>query len=209
LTGDRPTGPLLEWNRLARENTENAIVSAMYDGLLASSAPLDIFLTWLLVGTAAIASFFISNGDKIIPFIDPDGFRVCGGFLIGSCIFGFLSKIFALRCRIGLDTTAIVKQKTSQYLEQHNAEEEEIQKVATDSGVSIESGIRLDRVMEEFLKPAPFWVGWMMRRHLKEHGGNPQIAYLVPLKYYKKQNLFGALQILAFLGFLIAGFAYV
>jgi hypothetical protein len=61
----------------------------MFEAGSKSSEPIEQFSTWLLVGTAAIASFLIANSDKLIPLITKKGFLVCGAFLCLSCISGF------------------------------------------------------------------------------------------------------------------------
>lgn len=48
MNNDPKTEPLKEWNRLARENTENAIVSSMFEAGSKSSEPIKQFSTWLL-----------------------------------------------------------------------------------------------------------------------------------------------------------------
>lgn len=70
---DLKTEPLLEWNRLARENTKNAIVSSMFEAAMKSSDYIETFITWLLVAAAAVASFLIGNAEKLIPFTSKIG----------------------------------------------------------------------------------------------------------------------------------------
>ena len=69
MIDDPRTEPLREWNRLARENTENAMVSSMFEAASKASEPIETFATWLLVGTAAVASFLITNADKLLPLV--------------------------------------------------------------------------------------------------------------------------------------------
>jgi hypothetical protein len=107
--------PLHEWNRLARQNAENAIVSSMFEASFNASEPIETFSTWLLVGTAAVAAFFVTNADKLIPFIKHAGFLTCGMFLCFSCLFGFISRIFALRCKIQIATGSAVRKTFSEH----------------------------------------------------------------------------------------------
>ena len=88
MTDDSRTEALREWNSLARENTENAVVSSMLEAALTASEPVETFSTWLLVATAAVASFLIANAETLMPFISRAGFVTCGVFLCVSCIFG-------------------------------------------------------------------------------------------------------------------------
>ena len=113
---DSKTEPLREWNRLARENAENAMVSSMYEAGLKASEPIEAFSTWLLIGAASVASLLITSAEKLIPFLGRVGFLACGAFLAGSCLCGLVAKIFALRCKIQIDTGAAVRKTFAEHL---------------------------------------------------------------------------------------------
>lgn len=200
--------PLLEWNRLARENTENAMVSSMFEAGVKSSEPIDKFATWLLLGAAAVASFLITNADKLIPLIHKNGFIVCGAFLCTSCLFGLLSKLYAIRCKIGIEVGDAVRSTFYQHLSLYKEEEEKILEGAKFWGINLETGIRMERVLTEFYKPLPKIVVWFSNRHMKKNLGNPQIGYLILISNINKQSLFAFIQTLSFLGFLVSGFIY-
>src|SRR5690242_10613833 len=92
---------LKEWNRQAQENTENAIVSSMFEASSNAVEPIESFATRLLVGAATVASFLLGNAGRLVPIIGSAGFRACGLLLCVSCLFGVLSKLFALLGRVG------------------------------------------------------------------------------------------------------------
>lgn len=209
MTDDPRTEPLKEWNRLARENTENAIVSSMFEAGSKASEPIELFSTWLLVGTAAVASFLIINSDKLVPLISKTGFLICGALLCLSCITGLVSKIYALRCRIGINISAAVRGTFIQHLENYEKEEQKIKDDANFWGISLETGIRMERVMEEYFKHQPKIVTWLAKRMLNKHEGDPQIGYLLLVSLVNRQGLFAILQAVLFLAFLVAGFIYV
>jgi|TARA_R110001632_G_scaffold214612_3_gene341363 hypothetical protein len=208
MNDDPRTEPLREWNRLARENTENAIVSSMFEAGSKSSEPIEQFSTWLLVGTAAIASFLIANSDKLVPLITTTGFLVCGAFLCLSCMSGFISKIYAVRLQIGIKVGGAIRETFSVHLEEYEKEKEEINDGASFWGITLETGIRIERVLEEFFKPQPQIVKWFAMRIINKHQENPQIGYLIPISMINRQSFFAILQALLFLGFLVSGFIY-
>ena len=208
MTNDPRTQPLLEWNRLARENTENAIVSSMFEAASKASAPIENFTTWLLVATAAVASFFIVNADKLLPIIKQNGFIICGVFLCLSGVFGLLSKMFALRCKIGAEATAAVQKTYAEHLAKYEEEESKIQESAKFWGINLETGVRMERILREFLSPLPRWVSWLALRQLRKNEGNPQVGYLQQIKSLHAQGLSAFLQGLFFLGFLGSGFIF-
>ncbi len=208
MTADDPRiQPLLEWNRLARENAENAIVSSMLLTLLKAGGPIEMFVTWLLVGTAAIASFLLGNADKLIPIFGQSGFREAGGALFLSCLFGVLSKIFAVRLKVAINAVESVQRSFQEHLARYENEETKINDGARFWGISLETGIRADRVIEEFLKPLPFLMRWAAQRFFKKHAGNTQAAYISGMKSLSAQSRCAFLQALGFLTFLFLGFA--
>jgi hypothetical protein len=203
---DPRTEPLREWNRLARENAENAIVSSMFEAAFKASEPIEAFSTWLLIGTTAVASFFITNADKLLPFIGQRGLLVCGAFLSCSGFFGLVSRMYALRCKIQIETGAAVRKTFAEQLAKHQEEEAKIHESAKVCGITLETGIRIERLLAEFFAPLPRWVAWLANRSLKKNAGNPQVGYLPAIKGMQRQGLFAALQALSFLGFVVAGF---
>ncbi len=205
---DPRTEPLREWNRLAQENAENAIVSSMYEAMLKASEPIEAFSTWLLIGTTAVASFFITNADKLLPFIGQNGFLICGAFLCCSGLFGLTSRIYALRCKIFIETGVAARKTFEEHWKKHAEEETQINDSAKISGITLETGIRIERVMSKFLAPMPRWVAWFTQRTLKKNAGNPQIGYLPGIKGILRQGAFATLQALMFLAFVVAGFGF-
>ncbi|MBE2889716.1 hypothetical protein [Geobacter anodireducens] len=208
MMDDPRTEPLREWNRLARENAENAIVASMFEAASLAREPIEIFSTWLLAGTAAVASFLITNADKVLPLIKQTGFYVCGAFLCLSCIFGLLSKMYALGCKIGSDVSSAVKNTFLEQLEKHKEEEKKIKEGAEFWGITLETGVRLERIMTEFYNPLPKVMVWLALRQLQKYASNPQVNGILQIKKLNKQGLFASLQSLSFLGFLISGFVF-
>lgn len=208
MLNDQRTEPLREWNRLARENTENAIISSMFEAVAKAIEPIEKFSTWLLVGTAAVASFLITNSDKILPLLEKRGFSICGALLCISCVFGLLAKMFALKVQIGNETRAAVALTFMEHLAKYTEEEKKIKEGANFWGIDLQTGVRLDRVLEEFYKPFPRWGAWLANRKLKKNAGNPQIAHHLLIKNLNWLGYLAAAQALSFLAFLIAGFVY-
>lgn len=208
MMDDPRTEPLREWNRLARENAENAIVASMFEAASKTSEPIETFSTWLLVGTATVASFLITNAAKVLPLIKQTGFFVCGACLCLSCIFGLLSKMYALTCKIGNDVSSAISKTFLEQLEKHKDEEKKIKEGAELWGINLETGVRLERIITEFYTPLPKIVVWLASRQLKKYAGNPQVNGIIQVKRLNMQGLFGFLQSLSFLCFLISGFVF-
>jgi hypothetical protein len=208
MTEDPKTEPLREWNRLARQNAEDAMVSSMFEAGFQASEPIETFSTWLLVGTATVASFLITNADRLLPFIKQTGFLTCGAFLSASCLFGLASRMYALRCKIQIEAGAAIRKTFAEHLAKHEEEEKKIEESADVWGITLETGIRMERVLSEFLAPLPRWVAWLVARQIKKHTDNPQMGYLPVIKGMHWQGVFAVLQAVSFLGFLAAGFIF-
>jgi hypothetical protein len=208
MSHDPRTEPLLEWNRLARENAENAIVSSMFEAGFKASELIDTFSTWLLVGAAAVASFLIANADKVIPFIKHSGFFACGAFLCLSCLCGLMAKLYGLRCKIQIETGAAVRKTFAEQLAKHQDEEKKIKASADTWGITLETGVRLERVLSEFLLPMPKLIVWLVSKQIRKNGSGPQAGHTPIIRGLNKQGLFTGLQSLFFLGFMVAGFVY-
>lgn len=208
MTHDPRTEPLLEWNRLARENTESAIVSSMFETATKASKPIEKFSTWLLVGTAAVASFLITNSDKLVPLLGTRGFAWSGALLCISCLLGLVSKAIGLRAQIGKETGEAVRKTFAEHLANYEKEEEKIQQGAKFWGIDLQTGIRIDRVLSEFYKPLPWWASWLAKRQLKKHAGNPQVGYLILIGNLNWQGYFAAGQAISCLAFLVVGLIF-
>lgn len=207
-TEDPQTKPLREWNRLAREGAENAIVSSMFEAGMLASEPVEKFATWLLVGTAFILSFLITNANHLLPIIGHNGFRTLGGLLCASCLFGVVSRVYALRCKIQSAVAKAVGETFAERLEAYSKEEKKIQDGAKFWGITLETGVRMERIMGEFFKPLPKLAVWLATRQLKKNEGNPQIAYLTLIKSLTRQSIFAFLQALMFFIFFVFGVIY-
>lgn len=183
-------------------------MSSMFDALSKSSEPIEQFSTWLLVGTATIASFLIVNSDKLMLLISPKGFLFCGACLCLSCITGFVSKIYALRCKIGIEVGSAIRKTFIEHLNNYENEQKKIQDSASFWGITLETGIRIERVFSEFYKLQPKIVVWITTKLLKKLEGNPQAFYIILVKMLNRQGMYTLLQAIFFLCFLVVGFTY-
>lgn len=208
MSEDPRTRSLHEWNDLARENTENAIISSMFESMAKAIDPMDSFSTWLLAGTAAIASFLIANGEKLIPLMTKDGFIWCGLLLCLSCVFGLFAKIYALRSKISVEVNSLVRSTLTEHLTSYEQQEKMIKEGAEFWGITLETGVRLERLLKEFYSAFPKWVAWLAYRHINKHKNNPQVGYLLMINNINKQGYFVFAQAITFLSFLFIGFFF-
>lgn len=210
MSDDTRVQPLLEWNRLARENAENAIVSSMFATAACAIEPVDKFSTWLLVGAAAVAAFLITNSAQLIPILGKQGFLVCGLLLCVSCLLGILAKIAALRSGIICKINSAILETFKIHLAEHEREEQRIKENAEFWGIDINTGIRLERIISEFSRPLPLWAKFTINRKMKKNKAHndPQAAYFPLISTITWLGYFVSIQSLAILAFLVSGFIY-
>jgi len=197
--------PLVRWNRLAKENAENAIVNSMFSATRLASQPVDDFATWLLVAAAAVGSFFVVNAEKILPLLGQVGYLLCGLSLCISCFFGILSKLFGLQSKNAKLTGEAVAKSFAEQYEKHQEEEKKIKEGAKFWGVEIETDIRMSRVLSEYYKPMPKLVSWIAKKLIEKNMNEPQVAHILPMKIFFRQGLTILLQALGLLFFLVGG----
>lgn len=208
MPSDPRTKPLLRWNRIARQNTENSLVASMFEAALRSTVPTDSFTTWLLAGTAALAAFYITNSDKILPILQRTGFRVCGLFLCASCTCGLISKILGLICKIQIDVNEAAKSSTAMHLSRHDEEEAKIKKGADFWGIRLRTHVRKERILNEFLIPIPEFFKSRVLKRIQQNGRKPNHHYHAMIKKLLWQSTFTFAQSILFLAFIITGVFY-
>lgn len=66
----------------------------------------------------------------------------------------------------------------------------------------------MKRVINEFCKPAPKWVRWLVKRHLRKNEGNRQVGYHLPVRSYFFQGIFALMQGVTFIIFIFTTAMY-
>lgn len=106
------------------------------------------------------------------------------------------------------EMSARVKETFLAHLKRYEEEAERIEEGAKFWGITIQTGVRMERVLSEFYKPFPAWARWMAHRHLRRNSGDPQIKYLLLIKTINAQGMFALIQIVLFLAFLGSTFIF-
>ncbi|MBE4583205.1 hypothetical protein BOO29_19360 [Vibrio navarrensis] len=200
------TKPLREWNDLAKQNAENAIVSSMFVATLKTTSSLDTLNNWLLVTTGAIASFLLANINNISEFLGRDAIVDGGYVLCISCVFGVFGKIMGMRCKMAQDLSESVKITFLEHMKTHEEEEAKIQEGAKFWGISLDTGVRIERILSEYLALFPAPIRWLANRHFKKEKDNPQIAYVGQMKSLQVQGIAILIQATLFIYFFVAMF---
>ncbi len=202
------TDPLEEWNRINKENAEQGFASALYSSLTHTSPIIDRFSLWLLAGSGASGALLIAQIENVLPYLTAKGFKVCMFFLIVSAILGFLAKYKALRCQIQVEMQSKLLELLAPIFAEHEQAEEQIQQYAEQRGMELDTELSFGKVVEEFSKPFPRWVKWLIKRQVSKNKGGRQAGHHIAIKAYVGQLRFTFWQAVMFIAFLSAGAWY-
>jgi len=202
------TDPLKEWSRVANENTIHSVVSVAYAGMLSKSPQIDTFSTWLLAGTGATASLLIANIELVSKALSIEGFQISLSVLSLSALFGLFTKCASLFFPIDNEAQDSVKNKMIEILVNHGETRKKIEESAALSKVAAPPDLELKALIDEILKPMPFWAKWFVGLYFNKHKDNRQIAYLLPLRAFMWQTNLCSLQALFFIGFIVLATIY-
>lgn len=208
MPDDPHTEPLQEWNRIAVENTEADMVVSMLQSTFGATEPIETFSTWLLAGAAAVAAFMITNGERVLDLVGRYGFLTCGLLLCLSCLFGLLSKMYAVRVKVIEQSTRVAMDTFKKHLDAHVKEQDRIEKLAQVHGITLSSAVDMPRVIETFYECLNPLARFLAKRANKD-GKPPRFKpYIMVLGTIQKQGLLAFGQALAVLIFLFAGILF-
>ncbi len=199
---------LREWNRLNKENAEQAMVSAMFQAFIETSNIIDKFSTWLLAGTGATIALFITQINSILPHISQKGYKYCLLSLIFSAALGILSKYYSLRCEIQANILSKIITLFSKILETHGKAEDKIAVNALNEKIELETGINMSKVITDFLIPFPKITKFFITRKISNSNSERQGVYYIAVRLYLKQLSSSFLQSICFILFAVTAMFY-
>ncbi|MDG6774388.1 hypothetical protein QCB45_08585 [Thiomicrorhabdus sp. ZW0627] len=207
---DKSDDPLLEWNRLNNENAEQGFVSGMFQSMSETSPIVDKFSMWLFAGTGATGALLISQIQSVLPYLSKIGFLICLAILVISAVTGFIAKFYALRCEIQNSVQRRLSELLQPILDKHANDKDQIQEIAEQNGIEVDTEIKLSNIIEEFSKPLPFWVKWLIKRQIEQKSGDRQAGLHIAVKAHTAQLGWTFIQATLFLLFMLAAtyFAY-
>ena len=196
--------PLIEWNRLNKENAEHGFVTSLYQSLAETSPLLDKFSIWLLAGTGATAALMITQIESILPFLTEKGFKACLVVLVFSSISGFFAKYFALRCEIQTKVQSKLSELVGPILDKHSDDKRKISDFAKKRGIEIQADLDFSNIINEFSRPFPRWIRWLIVRKTEKTSGDRQAGSHVAIKAYMSQTRWTFFQAVLFISFVLS-----
>jgi len=208
VTDSKSDDPLLEWNRLNKENAEHGFVSALFQSMSETSPLVEKFSMWLLAGSGATAALLITQIKSILPYLSEQGFKVCLVVLVVSAISGFIAKYYSLRCEIQNKVQSKLMELVKPVLDKHEQDEDKIQEHAEQRGIALKTDMNFSNIMDEFSRPFPFWVKWLIARKVEKTSGDRQVGFHIAVKAYMSQIRWSFFQAILFLVFILTAAWY-
>jgi len=208
VSNSNSNDPLLEWNRLNKENAEHGFVSALFQSMSETSPLVEKFSMWLLAGTGATSALLVTQIESVLPYLSAQGFKSCLVVLVVSAISGFVAKYFSLRCEIQNKVQSKLAELLEPVLKKHEDDEYKIQEYAEQRGIALQTDIEFSNIINEFAKPFPFWVRWLISRKVQQVAGNRQAGFHIAVKAYTSQIRWTFFQVVLFLVFILTAALY-
>jgi len=193
--------PLIEWDRLNKENHENIGAAKMWVAMLTRfPEELGNYASWFTAGVGAVVVLLISNVDDVAPYLGKVAYaRAITGFAIAVGL-GALSKFLATYVSSVIAMQEEVNSSIQSTLQAFDAEATKIQDIAKHRKININTDFNLAGLMEKFqsqLGPITrLVVGWAMIRAMKSK--NPVLhRFRMPIRLTQIEALCFLLSIVA------------
>jgi hypothetical protein len=189
----QPADPLIEWNRLNKENHENIGAAKIFVALLTLvPAELGNYASWFTAGVGAVVVLLLSNVDKVAPYLGEKAYaRAITAFAIAVGL-GALSKLLATYVAALIAMQEEINREIQATLQAFSADAAKIQNIAKQRNYDLNTDFNLGGLMEKFqsqLGPAlRLIVGWALTRALKSK--NPILhRFRMPMRLAQLQAL--------------------
>lgn len=169
-TGD----PLVEWNRLNKENHENMGAAKMFVAVLTRfPAELGNYAAWFTAGVGAVVVLLLSNVDKVAPYLGEVEFaRAISAFAM-AVGFGALTKLLATYITAIIAMQEELSREIQGTLQAFDADATKIRDIAKQRNIDLNADFNLAGLMEKFqsqLGPIGRRVaGWALIRTMRSN----------------------------------------
>jgi hypothetical protein len=192
-----------DWASITSTNTERNILVAMLRSYLDTSSTIDAFVGWLLVGVGATGSLVITNLDKLIKYIGIFSYKWALLSIAASMLFGIASKFCALTVQIARSAENKIEVAVREALEAHSVEEKKMNDLGKNHGIKVDATIDLSKVFTTYVEIHPTWTQWYVGKLVRKSAADPLYSYKKSTSSFIRQSIFGALQVICLLAFII------
>ncbi len=191
------------WASITSTNTERKILVATLRSYLDMSPTIDAFVGWLLIGVGATGSLVISNLDKLIKYIGSFSYKWALLSIAASMLFGIASKICALIVQIARGAEDKVEAALREPFEALSEEKRKMNALGEGHGINVDVKIDFAKVLTTYVEVHPSWTRWYVARIVSKSAADPLYMYKKSIGSFIRQAIFGALQIVCLLAFII------
>ncbi|OHR39562.1 hypothetical protein HMPREF2936_09520 [Neisseria sp. HMSC064F04] len=203
---DEQNNALYELNEINQDIAKTKLLEALVKGTAkATYEHFESFNLWLLTVSGIILSFEILNSDKIIGYLQLNGFLWCNVCLIFSIICGLFCKYLITKIKTLIYIIQYIEEASNPIFQDYSVKEESVQQYATQSNIKIHTDLDFNEITKDFIELLPKSGQWLLLQSLKKNKNNN--ALLIKLAY--NQGISVLLQTIAFFLSLILGIVFI
>jgi hypothetical protein len=147
----QPPDPLVEWDRLNKENHENAGASKMFVAAL-TRVPTELsnYTSWFTAGVGAVVVLLLSNVDKVAPYLGEATYaRAITAFAVAVGL-GALSKLLATYVTALIAMQEEINREIQAALQSFDADAKKIRAFAEQRNFDLNTDFNFPGLMEKF-----------------------------------------------------------
>lgn len=190
-----------EWAKSVKLTTHQELAKASFLAMLKTNPVVSAFSIWLLVISGAAATLVVSNLGDISKILPIESIRTMLFILILSGIAGFLVKGISLYIDIYLQINENINELFEKILAEHDAQEEEMEKVAGELTTPPDMNIDFNIVLNEFTEPLPNWYKKKVFKAAEQSAKDPLWGHKRYSKFLMGMGIAAITQALAFILF--------
>lgn len=188
-----PADPLVEWNRLNKENHENIGAAKIFVALLTRfPAELGNFVAWFTAGVGAVVVLLLSNVDKVAPYLGEVAYaRAITAFAIAVGL-GAFSKLLATYVAALIAMQEQINGELQATLQAFNTDATKIRDIAKQRNVDLNTDFNFAGLMDRYraqVGPVTRLIaGWAFKRAMNSE--NPMLhRFRMPIRLAKAEAL--------------------
>jgi hypothetical protein len=196
-----PTDPLVEWNRLNKENHENIGAAKIFVALLTRfPAELGNYVSWFTAGVGAVIVLLLSNVDKVAPYLGEVAYaRAITAFAIAVGL-GAFSKLLATYVAALIAMQEQINGELQAILQAFDTDATKIRDIAKQRNIDLNTDFNFGGLMGKYLaQVGPVMrlvAGWAFKRAMNSE--NPTLhRFRMPICLAKVEALCFVLSVLA------------
>ena len=184
------------------KETELNISQLTYKAVLNSSAVLEKFSSWLLVGIGATCALIITNINNISKIIDPAIIKYSLLILVVSGVLGFLCKYYYIQIQIVLELDDILRTRLPEIMSIHIEQEKIVHEKAKEQGVLVNTVPDIIGSMRKVIDSIPWFKKRSALKGFDKGLKDPLFGYRRGIRFLYYQSVVTILELVCFLLFI-------